>query len=127
MWYFNEEEILLMHYKLIERFGGTHGIREIERLRSALNAPKQSILGIDQYESIFDKAAVYIRNIIGDHPFVDGNKRTGISAGIFFLQKNDTPIHINTGELEDFAVRVAVEKLDIETISKWLETNSSSN
>jgi death-on-curing protein len=125
MWYFNEEEILLIHYKLIERFGGTHGIREIERLRSALNAPKHLIFGRDQYESIFDKAAVYIRNIIGDHPFVDGNKRTGISAGIFFLQKNDTPIHINTGELEDFAVRVAVEKLDVETIAKWLNNNSS--
>lgn len=124
MWYFNEKELLLIHYKLIERFGGSHGIRDLERVRSALSAPKQSAFGIDQYETVYEKAAVYIRNIIGDHPFVDGNKRTGISAGLFFLQKNNIPVYIKKGDLEDFAVRVAVEKLQIESIAAWLENHS---
>jgi death-on-curing protein len=124
MWYFSEEELLLIHYKLIEKFGGSHGVRELERLRSALNAPKQSAFGSDQYETVFDKAAVYIRNIIGDHPFIDGNKRTGISAGLFFLQKNGITIQIKKGNLEDFAVKVAVDKLDVADIAKWLEEHS---
>jgi death-on-curing protein len=124
MWYFNEEEILLLHYKLIERFGGSHGVRDIERLRSVVHTPKQSVFGTDQYESLFEKSAVYIRNIIGDHPFVDGNKRSGISAGIFFLNKNGAALDIKRGELEDFAVRVAVDKLDVPEIAKWLQDHS---
>ena len=123
MWYFNEEELLLIHFKLIEKFGGSHGVKDLERLRSSLNAPKQSVFGKDQYPTLHEKAAVYVRNIIGDHPFVDGNKRTGISAGVFFLEKNKISIKLNTGELEDFAVKVAVDKLDVPVIAKWLKSH----
>ena len=125
MWYFDEEKLLLAHYKLIEQFGGSHGVRDIERVRSALETPKMTIFEKDQYKTLFEKSAVYIRNIISDHPFVDGNKRTGISAGIFFLEKNNVQLSFNKGELEDFAVKVAVEKLDITAIAKWLEAHST--
>lgn len=125
MWYFNEAELLLLHYKLIEKFGGSHGILKLERVKSVVEAPKQSAFGQEQYPDIYQKAAVYIRNVIGDHPFNDGNKRTGISAGVFFLQKNGKKVGLKKGELEDFAVRVAVDHLDIETIAIWLKDHTN--
>ena len=121
MWYFDEETLLLTHYKLVERFGGSHGVRSIDRVHSVLEAPKQHVFGSEQYPSIFEKAAVYIRNIIGDHPFIDANKRTGMSAGLLFLEKNDIDLQISKGELEDFAVRVATESLAVEEIAEWLK------
>jgi death-on-curing protein len=124
MWYFDEETLLLAHYKLVERFGGSHGVRSIDRVRSALEAPKQHVFGEEQYPSIFEKAAVYIRNIIGDHPFVDANKRTGMTAGLMFLQKNKVNLQIRQGELEDFAVKVATDVLPVDTIAQWLKEHS---
>lgn len=123
--YLVEEEILLAHYKLIEHYGGSHGLRSIERIKSVVAAPQQAVFGVDQYQTVFEKAAVYARNIIGDHPFADGNKRTGITVAIMFLQRNNCKFVAKRGELEDFAVRVATEHLDIPTIAAWLEAHSS--
>lgn len=124
MWYFDEETLPLAHYKLVERFGGSHGVRDINRIRSVLNAPKQNVFGQDQYPSIYEKAAVYIRNMIGDHPFVDGNKRTGMTIGLVFLEKNGVNLKLKTSELEDFAVQVATA-LSVKDIATWLERHST--
>jgi len=121
--YLSEEEILFTHFKLIERYGGSHGTRDIKRVHSVADAPKQEVFGTEQYPDLFEKAAVYIRNIIGDHPFADGNKRTGITAGIMFLQRNGKKFSAKKGELEDFAVQVATEHLDIPAIAAWLEAH----
>ena len=119
--YLDIEELLKLHFRVIEDFGGSHGVRDESRLESAIAAPKQEVFGQEQYVSIFEKAAVYVRNIIGDHPFVDGNKRAGITVGGIFLMRNDYVLTALPNELEDFAVRVATHHLDVETIAKWLE------
>jgi death on curing protein len=123
--YLLEEEILFVHFKLIERYGGSHGVRNIDRIQSVVEAPKQEVFGIEQYPDIFEKAAVYLRNVIGDHPFADGNKRTGITMAIIFLQRNRKKFAARPGELEDFAVQVAVEHLDVPTIATWLQKHTS--
>jgi death on curing protein len=122
--YLSEEEVLLAHFKLIERYGGSHGVRDIERVKSTVAAPRQEIFGAEQYPDIFEKASVYARNIIGDHLFVDGNKRTGITVAIMFLQRNGKVFVAKKGELEDFAVQVATEHLDVPAIAAWLKTHS---
>jgi len=119
--YFSEEEILLVHFKLIERYGGAHGTRVLERVRAVVAAPQQETFGEEQYTTLFEKAAVYARNIIGDHPFADGNKRTGITVAVMFLQQNGQTFKAQKGELEDFAVQVATEHLDVSAIATWLE------
>lgn len=116
--YLNEEEILLAHFKLIERYGGSHGTRDIERVKSVVVAPKQEVFGAEQYLGLFEKAAVLARNIIGDHPFIDGNKRTVITVAFMFLQRNGKKFRAETGELEDFAVRIATDRLDVPTIGE---------
>lgn len=124
--YFDAEEILLIHHQLIEKYGGSHGIRDIERIKSVVKAPYQHVFGAEQYVSIYDKAAVYMRNIIHDHPFFDGNKRTGMTVAIMFLQQNNYRFVARQGEIEDFAVKVAVERLDVSEIAAWLGQHSES-
>lgn len=123
--YLTEEEILLVHFKLIERYGGSHGTRDLERVKSAAAAPAQAVFGQQQYPDVFEKVAVYVRNIIGDHPFADGNKRTGITAAVMFLKLNHIIFKAKKGELEDFAVRVATKHLDVPTIVDWLKNRCS--
>lgn len=124
MKYLEAEEILLIHHQLVTRYGGSHGTRDLARIKSAAAAPAQSVFGEEQYKTVFEKAAVYIRNIICDHPFNDGNKRTGMAAGAMFLTRNGYIVSAKIGELEDFAVKVATDKLDVPEIAAWLETHS---
>jgi death-on-curing protein len=123
--YLSIEEILRLHFEVINDFGGSHGVRDDGRLESVLQAPAQSVFGQDQYPSIFEKAAVIIRNIIADHPFVDGNKRTAVTCMAIFLMRNGHMLVMLPKELEDFAVQVAVEHFDIATIADLFEANSS--
>lgn len=122
---FTAEEILLLHFKIIEDFGGSHGVRDEGRLKSVVSAPSQSAFGQEVYDTAYKKAAVYLRNIIADHPFIDGNKRTAITLAGIFLQRHAVMLSASPKDLEDFAVQVAVEHLDIPAIAQWLQTNST--
>ena len=122
--YVTLEEILRLHFQVIEDFGGSHGIREENRLKSVTEAPKQVIFGGEQYPSLYQKAAVYLRNIVGDHPFNDGNKRTAITVCGIFLIRNGTGLKAMPKELEDFTMKVATEHLEIDEIATWLKTHS---
>lgn len=119
------EEILFLHFKIIQDFGGSHGVRDEGRLASAVVAPEQEVFGQALYPTVYDKAAVYIRATIGDHPFADGNKRTAITSGVIFLQRNGRTLTAAPKELEDFAVAVAVERYDIPHIAAWLKAHSA--
>jgi death-on-curing protein len=123
--YLSVEEILRLHFQVIEDFGGSHGVRDENRLRSVVEAPRQEVFGQEQYPSVFEKAAVYLRNIIGDHPFTDGNKRTAVTVCGIFLARNGYALTANPKELEDFAVRVATDHLSVAEITNWLESHRS--
>jgi death-on-curing protein len=122
--YLSLEEILRLHFQVIEDFGGSHGVRDEGRLKSVVNAPKQIVFGQEQYPSIYDKAAVYMRNIIGDHPFSDGNKRTAVTICGIFLARNDIVLSVNPKDLELFTIKITIDHLEIDKIAKWLSVNS---
>lgn len=118
------EQLTALHLLVLNQSGGSHGIRDKKRLESALAAYRQSVFGQDQYSTIFDKAAVVCRNIIGDHPFVDGNKRTAMLASLTLLEINMTSYKFKTGEIENFAVKIAVDHLSVEQIAAWFKSHS---
>lgn len=120
MHYLTLEEILRLHFKIIEDYGGTHGVRDEGRLQSVVAAPAQEVFGQDQYPTLFEKGAVYARNIIADHAFIDGNKRTGITVMGIFLVRNGYRLTAKPAELEDFAVQIAVDHLYVADIADWL-------
>ena len=122
MKWFNVDDLELIHMQIIDVSGGSHGTRDRGRLESALASMQQEVFGKELYKTIFEKAAALARGIIADHPFVDGNKRTGIMSALIFLNLNgyDTS-SLQNKDLEDFAVKIAVDQLEIPEIAMWLE------
>lgn len=123
MKYLKIEEILRLHFRVVEDYGGAHGVRDEGRLKSVAEAPAQEVFGVEQYPDVYLKAAVYLRNIIADHPFFDGNKRTGVTVTGVFLIRNNMHLNASPKELEDFAVSVATDHLTIEDIATWLRSH----
>ncbi len=77
----SREQILLMHQRLIERYGGIHGVRDEALLDSALNAPFQSFGGYEFFPTVIDKAVRLCIGLVQDHPFNDGKSFTINSSG----------------------------------------------
>lgn len=121
----NIEQLLQLHVVVIKFSGGSDGLRDLGRLESALASQTQEVFDEELYKGVFEKAGALIRGIIGDHPFVDGNKRTAMLVGVTFIEINGYAFKAKEGDLEDFAVRVAVDHLDVPDIAKWLEQNSA--
>lgn len=115
------EQILEIHAVAIKETGGSYGLRDLGRVEAVIASQTQSVFGEDLYPSLHEKAAAIIRGIISGHPFVDGNKRTAVLGGLTFLRLNNLVFKAQKGELEDFAVKIAVENLDIKEIALWLK------
>ncbi len=119
----NLEQLLQIHALVVNTTGGSMGLRDLGRLDSAIATQTQNVFGEELYSSIADKAAAIMRGIIADHPFVDGNKRTAMLAGLTLLEINGLQFITQVGEVEDFAVKIATEKLDVPVIAAWLRKN----
>lgn len=117
------EQLLELHALVIEQTGGSAGLRDLGRLEAALAAQTQSVFGEELYPSLVLKAAALIRGVVADYPFVDGNKRTAMLVGLTFLELNAKTFHAEKGEIEDFAVPVATDHLDVPAIAAWLEAH----
>ncbi len=123
--YLTPQQVLAIHDQVIKRFGGSFGLRELDLLESAVARPLASYDGEDLYKTIFDKAAALLHSLLKNHPFVDGNKRTALSAAGIFLRMNGYKL-INSHEKElEFALHVENETLPFEKIAFWLEKNST--
>lgn len=121
MRYLSSEDILQIHSVVIDETGGAHGVRDMYIVLSLENSPKQIVLGKELYPNVFEKAALYARNIISNHPFIDGNKRTGMAATFVFLEDNELITKVEEGEIEEFALKIIKEKLEIKEIAVWLK------
>lgn len=117
-------QVLFIHTRAVERFGGSHGIRDLGLVESAVARPQAGFGGEYLYISIFDKAAALFQSLLKNHPFVDGNKRTALSSASLFLKKNGYRLTNNHQEEVEFAVRVDNGNLTVEQISKWLKMHS---
>lgn len=124
MKYLTPEQILFIHHQAIERFGGSHGIRDIGLLESAVYRPQASFGGEELYKGIFVKAAALLQSLLKNHPFVDGNKRTALASAGIFLLCNGYSLHNARDEEVEFAVRVDNEHLSLEHISSWLKKHA---
>jgi death on curing protein len=116
------QEIIDDHAVIIQLYGGVEGIRDIGLLASAIEMPKSIMFGEYLHPTIFDQAAAYLFHIVCNHPFADGNKRTGTMAALTFLRQNR--IHIEFSEhqilgLEELVVSTAAGKATKEQIAKF--------
>ena len=88
-----EEETLLFHEKIIEKTGGSHGMRDQRLLQSAL-ARSKNLYFYEEQTDIFELAASYTEGIAQNHAFVDGNKRTALAVSGLFLERNGYALEV---------------------------------
>lgn len=110
------DEVEEIHRVQIERFGGTHGVRDEHLLRSAVEMPRMGAGDRYFHEDLFEMAAAYLLHMVMNHPFVDGNKRVGLDAALTFLRLNGYDIEMDGDaeyELVMAVTRGAVSKMDV--------------
>jgi death-on-curing protein len=100
--YLTPQEVLFIHARLVVTTGGEHGIRDLGLLESAVARPQATFDGADLYPDLFLKTAALMESLSQNHPFVDGNKRTAITAAAMFLQLNGYVLQTTNEELEPF-------------------------
>lgn len=118
------QEIIEDHAEIIRKYGGAEGIRDIGLLASALEMPKSMMFGEYLHPTIYDKAAAYLYHIVCNHPFLDGNKRTGTMAALIFLRLNLVYIEFTEEQsfaLEELVVSTAENKSTKKQIAKFFK------
>lgn len=118
------QEVLALHEILIERFGGSYGVRDYEMLESALSRPFQTFDGDALYPTVYDKVAALIESLLTNHPFVDGNKRTGYGLLRIYLGINNYEITATIENRYEFVIAVATGQWKFDQILTWVETNT---
>lgn len=124
MKYLSSEDVLLLHNMAIDESGGSHGLRDLGLLESAVARPQASFGGEDLYPNIFLKAGALVHGLLRNHPFVDGNKRTSMYSAMTFLELNGYRFEAKQKEVVEFALRVENDKLSVEAIAKWLKEHT---
>lgn len=99
--------VIRIHRSMIEHYGGDDGIRDIGLLQSAVTVPQASFGGKYLHVDLYEMAAAYLYHIVQDHPFVDGNKRTGAAGAIVFLELNGVLIEPDEDSLVELTLNVA--------------------
>lgn len=126
MEYLTAEQVLFLHFRLVAETGGAHGLANPDLLLSALARPRATFAGRDLYPTLCLKAAALAESLIRNHPFVDGNKRTGIAAGMLFLRRNGSRLTPSNAELERTALAVATGEMDLASLAdvfrRWTDS-----
>ena len=122
--YLTAEQVLFLHSRLIAETGGGHGLRDLGMLLSALGRPQGTFDGKDLYSDLFSKTAALMDSLVRNHPFVDGNKRTAITAAALFLRINGFQLVVENNEMVRFTLACAQSQLSLDEITDWFKRYS---
>jgi death-on-curing protein len=117
-------EVLEIHKDQVDRYGGDPGIRDLGLLQSALAMPAAGFGGRFVHGDLYEMAAAYFFHIIQNHPFVDGNKRTGVMAALVFLALNKVVIEAEEEVLEKMVWAVARGEADKGTAAEFFRKHA---
>lgn len=120
----NERDALALHDRLLALDGGAAGLRDLGLLQSALARPKQ-LHAYGDNPNILDMAAAHIAGIVRNHPFIDGNKRTGFLVGALFLELNGHRFTASEESAAQAILSLAAGTLDEPALVAWLRANVS--
>lgn len=122
--YLSVAQVLAVHDQMIRRFGGSLGIRDLGLVESAVERPKATFDKDDLYPDIFGKVAALLQSILKNHAFIDGNKRTALTATGVFLRLNGYILNNNHHHEVSFTLEVDSKNLTLEQIAKWIKDRS---
>jgi death on curing protein len=106
------DQIIEIHEAVIEAFGGLHGIRDRGLLESALGATQATAFGASVFSDVVEIAGAYLFYLCRNHPFVDGNKRVGMTSAIVYLKLNGLEPAKDSEKWERLVLDVANSVLD---------------
>ncbi|MFO7631573.1 MAG: type II toxin-antitoxin system death-on-curing family toxin [Caldilinea sp.] len=122
--YLTAAQVLFLHARLIAETGGAIGLRDLGLrdlglLEAAVARPQATFDGADLYPDRWAKAAALMTSLVQNHPFVDGNKRVGVTAAGIFLQRNGLRLTATNDEVEALALAVAQGAMPTDQIAAW--------
>ena len=123
--FLSEAEVIAINEEMVAKFGGLHGVKDLNMLSLAVGRPQMSVGFQDAYKTIFYKAAALLHSIINNHPFLDGNKRTSFFGAVLFLEYNGWRVDFKRKEGVKFTRKAHNNDYTVEQISRWLEEHSS--
>ena len=115
------DQVLALHQRQLERFGGGSGLRDRGLLESAIAQPQASFGGAFAHNGLFEMAAACLFHIVANHPFVDGNKRAGLLAALTFLSLNGVKLLGHSEALHELTLGVAEGHVAKPTVAAELE------
>lgn len=123
--YLTPEQVLFLHSRLVAETGGGQGIRDLGMLLSALGRPQATFDEKDLYPDLFSKAAALMDSLVRNHPFMDGNKRTAITAAALFLRFNGYRLVVENAEMVRFVLACAQSQRSLDEIVDWFRQYST--
>jgi len=122
--YLTAEQVLFIHARLIAETGGEGGVLDLGLLLSAVARPQATFDKQELYPDLYSKAAALLESLIGNHAFVDGNKRTAITSAGLFLHINGYHLKASNQELESFTLQCAQHRISFDQMELWLKEHS---
>ncbi len=118
------DSITAIHAETIAATGGTAGVRDAGLLAGAIERPR-NLHAYGDDPSLFDLAAAYCAGIVRNHPFIDGNKRTGLLAAVAFLDRNGYRLAPDEAEIVVVIIGLAAGEADDTVLARWLADNAT--
>ena len=115
-----KDEIIKIHQKLIDRTGGSQGLRDEGLLESAIYSAEMQYEDVEQYPTAEEKAARLCFSLTNNHAFVDGNKRIGVVVLLMTLRLNNISLAYSQSELFRLGLSVAKGESGYESILTWI-------
>ena len=116
------ETVLALHEQLLAEFGGSAGIRDEGLLESALARPANKLAY--KTPSVFDLAAAYAFGLVKNHPFIDGNKRTGFAVAVVFLEVNGYHFEATEADATVRTLALAASAMTEAKYAAWIKAQT---
>lgn len=121
---YDTQTIVFLHDEIIKHYGGLGGIKNYSLLEACLSSGFAGFGDIELYKTTLEKIAKIAFSIIKNHPFNDGNKRTGIATMEFLLNLNNKELIISDDELYDITMDISTDKADEQKLSLILKQHT---
>jgi len=114
------DEAVAMHSRLIEKFGGASGIRDLGLLESALYRPQTGY-----YDNLIHMSSALFESLLMNHPFIDGNKRAAFFMTDVFLRINGVKFEVETSVAHDFIINKLEQKqVSLDLLYQWIQSKA---
>ena len=120
-------QVLFIHARLTDETGGDHLLRDVGLLASAVARPRAAFGGQELYSDLFAQAAALMQSLLLNHPFLDGNKRTGITAAALLLLRNGYRLTADNAGLERFTFAVVNGQQSFQERAAWFRAHSTTS